>query len=346
MFKRFFPLLLLIFLFWCESVNAESISDLKISYYDSLYKYSNSNTWITIPNSYFTINGGLSLNFHYSGSIHTPSNTYTNQYPNVYGRIYLCSDGSMSAGWSPDNTATNVWFYNTNIPCNYYNSTYTAGKLWIGQYTAFPTWYESGVGSFDFYVNTYFDNTSSVQVYSNILSLNQFEPYSYESGSYQALQEILNVLSSQNSQNTTIINNQQQIINSQNQTNDILNNDNTTSATNSGSSWFSGFQIDNTKGFTSIITAPIRLIQGILNGSSSCTNLTIPISLKHNSTTLSNEVSLPCGSILWNNVPNAAVLLYWSTIFGLFAWWVLRDMYKFIDSIRDPDNKTEFLMKL
>lgn len=144
---------------------------------------------------------------------------------------------------------------------------------------------------------------------------------------------------------TTMLNDLKSM-NKQDEINNNITNSDTTQANSSGSSFFSNFHVDSTRGFSSIITAPIRLIQGILDGSSSCSNLNFDIGLKHNSETVSNEVSLPCGSILWNNVPNAAVLLYWTSVYGLFAWWVLRDMYKFVDSIRDPDNKTEFLMNL
>lgn len=372
MLKRFFPLLLLIFLFWCESVNAESTSDIPIHYYSQQYKVGNG-SWVDVSTSYTTIPANSNLSFKFEGNFAEDSHVdSTSEFqPSVFGRLYLCSDQNMSTGWtsnssSSDSKVWNIWFYNTNIPCNYYNSTYASGKLWIGNYTLYPK-YSNGWGFFNYDLITHFDNTASIQYYSNILSFNQFEPYAYESGSYKALQEILNVLTTQNTTNNTIVSQNQTII-SQNDTinnsingvsdsvdnvndsvnavNDSINDSDTTGAGSSGSAYFGSFHINDNRGFSNILTAPIRLIQGILNGTNSCTPLKFDISLKHNSIRKSNEVSLPCGSILWNNVPSTASLLYQITIFGLFSWYILSDMYKFIDSIRDPDNKSEFVMKL
>lgn len=324
MLKRFFPLFLLIFLLFTEKVYAFDIGQYKPMTQDLVWSY------IPTRSFEYCVGGFQSYNFSFDNP-YVVSNDLL---------VFPFSSGFNSSSSSSSSGLTNWWYRQidsffayamTNeeigfIPCQVEDGNILCsakGHTVTGISIRFEV------------VHNGLPNNISEQCVGNYLWI-RFDQRVHTFNFINSNQQIID---NQNENTQAIIDSQQEI-------NDSINNSDTTQANTSGSNWFSGFHIDNSKGFSSIITAPIRLIQGILNGSSSCSSLSLPVAFKYNSTTLSNEVSLPCGSLLWNNVPNAAILLYWSTIFGLFAWWVLRDMYKFIDSIRDPDNKSEFVMSL
>lgn len=363
MLKRFFPLFLLLFLLITENVYAFT-DDGYVESGDSVkgtFKIGSNN----IGSSYYFIDTQQINQAGLDGSFDTITklNLGNNPYGTYNGIFHFYVDYCV----------TGV-YYNFSIYSTYFNFvdyTYNLGSsvyLDEGDW-ARATCYRSFIrlrlnysqtipldngGKYHItnYSNTFaFGNQNSYGIllrYTDLVYLNESD-YSSMLTSIKTNTNSQTIISQNNtiiSQNNEIDQSIDSVKDSVDDLNDSINNSDTTQANSTGNSWFSGFRVDSTRGFSSIITAPIRLIQGILNGSNSCSALSFDVSLKDNSTTQSNEVSLPCGSILWNNVPNTAVLLYHSTIFGLFAWFVLSDMYKFIDSIRDPDNKSEFVMKL
>ena len=138
-----------------------------------------------------------------------------------------------------------------------------------------------------------------------------------------------------NNNNTNIING------SLNDINDSLTDDNVSSATSNAEDLLDNIDVSEPIGLTSIITAPIRLLQSLINGGS-CNGLSFDINL--NGTP--KNVTIPSGCILWDNVPSSVVVIYYIMVYGLFGYRILVDMVHFIDSLRDPDKKNEYTLDL
>ena len=98
----------------------------------------------------------------------------------------------------------------------------------------------------------------------------------------------------------------------------------------------------NNHGVSSIVTAPITLLNGMLSASESCSPLSFNITL--GGTT--KQVSLPCGSILWNSVSSSTESLINVVIWGLLGFYVCIDLYKFVQDLHDPDKKNDYIMEL
>ena len=164
--------------------------------------------------------------------------------------------------------------------------------------------------------------------------------------SYQCSSDSSGLIINNNNQNTEqIINNNnqntQQIIDSQQDINNSINNDDVQSGTSHGGDFFNNTQI-NDHGISIIATAPIRLLQGMLNSGSSCNDLI-----------LTNEIfgqdkliTMPSGCILWSNAPSSIVSIYHITIFGLFGYYVLVDIWHTINAVIDPERKNDYVMDL
>ncbi len=113
-----------------------------------------------------------------------------------------------------------------------------------------------------------------------------------------------------------------------------------------GNDFFDGFNVRD-YGVSSIITAPLALINGLLDGVS-CNQLNLQIGLFDNfdegSSVIEKEVALPSGCILWNNVPPAVVTLYQTIIFGLVAYRYLLALKRTIMNVEDPNySKVEVI---
>lgn len=137
------------------------------------------------------------------------------------------------------------------------------------------------------------------------------------------------------------------IINNLNQNaQDIIDNLNdpsiTTDTTNFANTMFGQDPFAN-HGLQSIITAPITLLQGILNASTgTCTNLMFDVPFLGST----GHANIPCGDIIWSHVPNTALALYQTTIFGFMIYFVLSDIVKTINECLDPERKNDFVMQL
>ena len=96
--------------------------------------------------------------------------------------------------------------------------------------------------------------------------------------------------------------------------NDTLNDDDTTGATSEASDFFSSFT-SNTFGLTSIITAPLNLIQSLT--SQTCSPLHIPLPYLTN-----KYLDLPCMSTIYSQFFGNFFTLYQTITFGIVAYWV------------------------
>lgn len=117
--------------------------------------------------------------------------------------------------------------------------------------------------------------------------------------------------------------------------NDLDNNitDSDTSGANSkGKSFFDNFNTTDNGGISSIVSAPLRLIKGLVssNGTNSCTDLPMNI--------MGKDVFLPCGKILWSKVPQGTLTIYYTIICGVGAYALLRALFKDIENLKNPNN--------
>ena len=122
-------------------------------------------------------------------------------------------------------------------------------------------------------------------------------------------------------------------------TNDKINDldsnitDSDTSGANSkGKSFFDNFNTTDNGGISSIVSAPLRLIKGLVssNGTNSCTDLPMNI--------LGKDVAIPCGKILWSKVPQGNLTIYYTIICGVGAYALLRALFKDIEKLKNPNN--------
>lgn len=136
-------------------------------------------------------------------------------------------------------------------------------------------------------------------------------------------------------------NNTQQIIDSQNNINNSINDDNVQSGVSHGGNLFTNTNI-NDHGVSTIVTAPVRLLQGMLNSGSSCNDLILFTSIFGQD----KLVTMPSGCILWNRAPSSIVSIYHVVIFGLLGYYVLVDIWKTVTDVLDPERKNDYVMDL
>lgn len=112
--------------------------------------------------------------------------------------------------------------------------------------------------------------------------------------------------------------------------NNSLNNSNTSGATNDASNFFSNFTTD-TFGLTSIITAPLSLINSIT--SSSCSILRLPLPY------LENEyLELPCMNTIYTRYFGSFFNIYQTITFGIVAYWVIVRIFNQVKDFKNPDH--------
>lgn len=135
---------------------------------------------------------------------------------------------------------------------------------------------------------------------------------------------------------------QQQQIESQNKTNEKLDetnknitNSDTSEATSSAESFFSGFESDDF-GLTSVITAPLNLITSIT--SSTCKPLGFDVPF------VNYKAELPCMGTIYKNFFGDFLYVYQIITFGMVSYWVCINIYSMVKGFKDPDSdKVEVL---
>lgn len=110
--------------------------------------------------------------------------------------------------------------------------------------------------------------------------------------------------------------------------NDNITNGNIDSGT--GNSFFDNFQTEDNGGISGIITAPLTLINSLLDGQGTCTDLKFPI--------MGKEVSMPSGCIIWDKVPNEMEILIQTLVCGTGAYFLLKQLFKDIEKLKNPNN--------
>lgn len=126
----------------------------------------------------------------------------------------------------------------------------------------------------------------------------------------------------------------------QQQTNQKLDNiDNTMKNdsidTSQSNSFFSSFSTTDNGGISSILTAPLVAINKMLDNQ--CSPLT--------TTYKGKEISLPCGTQFWEQMPTIKTFL--TTIeSGILSYFIIKKLFELIHNLKDPENDKVEVMDL
>lgn len=115
-----------------------------------------------------------------------------------------------------------------------------------------------------------------------------------------------------------------------NDLNDTVNDDDVSGATYEASDFFSDFST-NTFGLTSIITAPLTLIESLT--SSSCTTLHLPLPYLDN-----KYLDLPCMSTIYQSYFGNFFTLYQTITYGIIAYWVCVRIFNQVKDFKNPEH--------
>lgn len=119
-------------------------------------------------------------------------------------------------------------------------------------------------------------------------------------------------------------------------TNDTIKNDDISGANNSASGFFDNFE-DNDFGLSSILTAPLRAINAMLNDSCVAPGATYK----------GQSFSLPCGSMLWSREGGSDFRNFLNIFYGGFlAYFVIRSLFLDIEKLKNPNNDKVEVEKL
>ena len=127
----------------------------------------------------------------------------------------------------------------------------------------------------------------------------------------------------------------QQIIDNQNQntnqTISTITDTNTTEANTTATNFFSNFSSQDNGGISSIITAPLQAISGLV--SATCVQIELPIPYLENKTLI-----LPCMSSIYQQHFGQLFTLYQTIIFGAIAYRMLVSLFMMIQGFKNPDD--------
>lgn len=304
-----------------------------------------------ISSRFMNTNNNAVAKDHYSSG---EEYTYTRNYvlvdneKEVFFGYTFCATGSYEFTIPSDieGSTLPIGMYDSGVSCNtdqsgYYGTSYTF-------YFAVLNWHDAGNGNSSAMFNLHLKNPES---YSSLITgLGVFvadyipasvqHPKDYD-GSFNSLQNSLNsIASNQNSlssqqqqilqQQQTIIMEQQQTTDAVNDVNDTLTDDDTTGATSEASDFFSGFN-SNTFGLTSIVTAPLNLIQSLT--SQSCSPLHLPLPYLDN-----KYLDLPCMSSVYSQFFGNFFTLYQTITFGIVAYWVCVRIFNQVKDFKNPEH--------
>lgn len=112
--------------------------------------------------------------------------------------------------------------------------------------------------------------------------------------------------------------------------NDSINDDNTAGASSEASDFFNSFTTD-TFGLTSIITAPLNLIQSLT--SKTCSPLHLPLPFLDN-----KYLDLPCMNTIYTQYFGSFFTLYQTITFGIIAYWVCVRIFNLVKDFKNPEH--------
>lgn len=86
----------------------------------------------------------------------------------------------------------------------------------------------------------------------------------------------------------------------------------------------------NTFGLTSIITAPLSLINSL--STSTCTDLDIPLPF------INSTLTLPCMTNIYQSTFGTFFILYQTITFGIISYWVIVKIWNLVKDFKNPDH--------
>lgn len=117
--------------------------------------------------------------------------------------------------------------------------------------------------------------------------------------------------------------------------NDNITNSDTTGSQNTANGFFNNFNTDDNGGISAIVTAPLRAINSMVDGT--CQPLT--------ATWRGKTISLPCGTEFWDKM--SPIRTFLNVIEGgIICYGILVDLYKMINRMKDPEDDRVDVMKL
>lgn len=312
-----------------ETVNASSITDFRILGSNSIfntsyqeYKFSSNNGESVVYHDY---------NFNYNFTI--TSTTQTHAVFSYTSYMYHWDEGQLSSGsgsiydnemgqfqprvslYSTSGSETICEMANGFIVCPVgYNQTYNKIRvqLMLHESQSFPA----------SYTNIYI---SIFNLEYNVISSIDW----LETGIVYYMQQLRDAI---NNNFNNAINNQTDIIQQQhNETISYFSNENTTQAESSANNFFSGFTTQDNGGISSIITAPLNAISGLVN--STCSPIVLPIPYLGNET-----LTLPCMSSIYTQHFGSFFTIYQTIIFGAVAYRMLVSIFMIIEGLKNPDD--------
>lgn len=318
-------------------------------------KFSINNSTSTTTNKVYTDTGNISFKL-YSESLFVPAYNI----PQVkYGYISVCQAFPTDiTSYYSGNFSINPKVYNTNQSCNIYgsssypnsriiyityelnlgldNETATSGQMCTGtsnilcQLDNGFTLYSSRsqewtLVGFGFSEEPFqYDTSQDVLINQNKEILNKQDEISDKLGSTNGKLDSANSkLDEQISQNKEINKN---IV----ETNDTLKDSDSDEATNEAGSFFSGFETD-TFGLTSIVTAPLNLIESIT--SSTCVPMGLPIPFIEGQT-----LNLPCLRGIYEDNFGTFYDIYKTITFGIVAYYVCVKLFNLVKDFKNPEH--------
>lgn len=118
---------------------------------------------------------------------------------------------------------------------------------------------------------------------------------------------------------------------------DTITDDNVDGANSEASNFFSGFTT-NTYGLTSIITAPLTLIQSLT--STTCSDLVLPLPF------VNQNLTLPCMYTIYSQNFGSFLTLYQTITYGIVAYWVIVRIFNLVKDFKNPDHDEIEVMEL
>lgn len=107
-----------------------------------------------------------------------------------------------------------------------------------------------------------------------------------------------------------------------------------------GSSFFNDFDSDDNGGISAIVTKPLMIINNLLTNNNQCSNLTLPEFMGV------STAYLPSGCILWDNATSTMINLWNIFVCGLGSYFILKDLFRIIENLKNPDNDKVEVMDL
>lgn len=122
-----------------------------------------------------------------------------------------------------------------------------------------------------------------------------------------------------------------------NEMKDTITNSDSSDATGDAGSFFEGFNTD-TFGLTSIITAPLNLIQNITSKTCTPLNLQVPF--------VDKTMQLPCMSTIYQRHFGSFLTVYQTITFGIISYWVCIRVFALVKDFKNPDHDEIEVMDL